>query len=440
MGPGLIERALHRLISLLQFLLLSCLLICAGYQSHYIFFKALYFRIQEIRVTGNHSLSQREIVRSSGLELGDLFFKYNYERVRRLIQANPRIEETRVVVKSPNTVEIQLKEREPYFRLTDGAKAYDVDKNGTVLGVCAGKSTLRDLKGASIVASAAGPSLEAAQVELLHTWVGLLEKSPLKSYTRLDIASPQRVQVQWKDQLVYVADAGTFERNSAILDLVLHEATDRQKVVNTIDLRFSSLVLKVSDPKAAATDVADKTKTAKPDAKTKGAKETAEGESHEAAPHDGPSPHETAEAHEPLHEASPHEALPHEASPHEAPSPHESPEARDAHGAHEPIDTRVVREAVEPADARESRYLRESRGMREDVPEEPGAEASTEPGTEATAEPRPVPRVKPRRPAARPAPAATPVPQPRPSPAATPAVKPDADEEDVGEESLGRQE
>src|SRR5207248_6043663 len=99
MGPGLVERSLHRLISLLQFSLLSCLLICAGYQSYYIFFKALYFRIREIKVVGAQALSEHDIVRQSGLELGDLFFKYNYEKVRRQIILNPRIEDARIVIK-----------------------------------------------------------------------------------------------------------------------------------------------------------------------------------------------------------------------------------------------------------------------------------------------------------------------------------------------------
>lgn len=247
MGPGLIERTLHRLISLLQFSLLAALLICAGYQSYYIFFKALYFRIRDIQVQGNKALSQREIVRLSGMELGDLFFKYNYEKVRKRIMSNPRIDDARIVIRSPNAVEIQLKERTPYFRMVDGKTVYEVDRQGTVLGAKESVADLPALKGAILRPGPGGPQLDFSQVQLLAQWVEILARSPLKTFTELDIAMPHRLVIRWKDQLVLAADPTTFEKNAGLLERALGEAVDRGKAVNTLDLRFSNLVLKLAD-------------------------------------------------------------------------------------------------------------------------------------------------------------------------------------------------
>ncbi|MBI4862003.1 MAG: FtsQ-type POTRA domain-containing protein [Candidatus Riflebacteria bacterium] len=251
MGPGFLERALHRLISLLQFALLACLLICAGYQSHYIFFKALYFRIREIGVHGNQALSQREIVRLSGLELGDLFFKYNYAKVKERILSNPRVEDARVVVKSPNAIEIQIKERSPSFRLVNGRESYEVDHFGRILGTQQTVKRLPTVSGANPQKGAGGLQLESTQKALLALWVPILEKSPLKDYASINISSPYRVEVRWKDWLVYLADPTLFDRNVELMARALQEATDRAKVVNVIDLRFSNLVLKLSDASAA---------------------------------------------------------------------------------------------------------------------------------------------------------------------------------------------
>ena len=252
MGPGLIERTLHRLIPLLQFSLLAALLICAGYQSYYIFFKALYFRIRDIQVQGNKALSQREIVRLSGLELGDLFFKYNYEKVRKRIMSNPRIDDARIVIRTPNAVEIQLRERTPYFRMLDGKTVFEIDRQGTVLGAKESVADLPNLKGAVLKPGPGGPQLEASQVQLLTEWVEILARSPLKSFTELDIAMPHRLSIRWKDHLVLASDPTTFEKNAGLLDRALGEAVDRGKAVSTLDLRFSNLVLKLADAGSAA--------------------------------------------------------------------------------------------------------------------------------------------------------------------------------------------
>jgi cell division septal protein FtsQ len=260
MGPGLVEQALHRLISLLQFTLLACLLICAGYQSHYIFFRALYFRIREIQVQGNQALSKREIVRLSGLELGDLFFKYNYEKVRERIVTSPRVEDARVVVKSPNSVEIQIRERRPYFRVVSSNRSYEADRTGTILGPQSTGKELPLLVGAVCSPGRGGGLvLDGSQKELLASIVPVLERSPVSSFTSLNIMSPYRVEIQWKGQTVYLADPATFEKNSKLVDRVLSEASDRGRVVNAIDLRFSNVVLKLAELPVTAGSVEEKT-------------------------------------------------------------------------------------------------------------------------------------------------------------------------------------
>jgi len=258
MGPGLVEQALHRLISLLQFTLLACLLICAGYQSHYIFFRALYFRIREIQVQGNQALSKREIVRLSGLELGDLFFKYNYEKVRERIITSPRVEDARVVVKSPNSVEIQIRERQPFFRVVSLNRSYEADRAGTVLGPQSTGKALPLLIGAVCTPGPYGLVLDPLQKELLASIVPALEKSPISNFTSLNIMSPYRVEVLWKGQTVYLADPATFERNSKLVDRVFSEVSDRGRSLNAIDLRFSNVILKLAELPSTADPTEEK--------------------------------------------------------------------------------------------------------------------------------------------------------------------------------------
>jgi cell division septal protein FtsQ len=254
MGPGLVERTLYRVISALQFALLACLLVCAGHQSYYIFFKAKYFRIQEIEVQGNRDLTRHEVVRLSGVERYDLFFRYNYDQVRRNLLASPRIEEARIVIRSPDTVQIQVRERTPHFRTQGGARAatgatpYEVDRDGTVLGPArTASAALPVLEGATLVRAPDGSVLLApGQAQVVRQWARLLDRSVLRSYTALDVGSAHRVAIRWKDQVVLAADPVNFEKHVGLVERVLGEAADRGKTVSAVDMRFGNVVLKLA--------------------------------------------------------------------------------------------------------------------------------------------------------------------------------------------------
>lgn len=103
------------------------------------------FRVRNATVEGNVALTDQEILAAAGLEYdshlmsgisGNIFdiLKLDYGKTEeRIMKENPYIEDIRITIKLPSTVEIKVKERSKicYIRTPDGYAA--LDKDGIVL-------------------------------------------------------------------------------------------------------------------------------------------------------------------------------------------------------------------------------------------------------------------------------------------------------------------
>ena len=103
------------------------------------------FRVRNVTVDGNVALTDQEILAAAGLEYdahlmsgisGNIFdiLKLDYGKTEdRIMRENPYIEDIRITIKLPSTVEIKVKERSKicYIRTPDGYAA--LDKDGIVL-------------------------------------------------------------------------------------------------------------------------------------------------------------------------------------------------------------------------------------------------------------------------------------------------------------------
>ena len=103
------------------------------------------FRVRNVTVDGSVALTDQEILAAAGLEYdahlmsgisGNIFdiLKLDYGKTEdRIMRENPYIEDIRITIKLPSTVEIKVKERSKicYIRTPDGYAA--LDKDGIVL-------------------------------------------------------------------------------------------------------------------------------------------------------------------------------------------------------------------------------------------------------------------------------------------------------------------
>lgn len=92
-----------------------------------------YFNIKKIEVINNKNIPKQEIIKLSGIFLEDNIFYINMDRTKKGIMTNPYILNAEVKRKYPDTIVINIKEREAIFYGEKGGSFVVIDKNGVVL-------------------------------------------------------------------------------------------------------------------------------------------------------------------------------------------------------------------------------------------------------------------------------------------------------------------
>ncbi|PRR78753.1 Cell division protein DivIB [Clostridium liquoris] len=113
--------------SLLLILLFSTLIILC--------LKHPYFDIKNIEVINNKNISKDEIIKLSGINKGDNIFYTNMDNIKNGIITNPYIMKVEIKRELPDTILINVKEREAVFYGEKDGKFAIVDKNGIVLEI-----------------------------------------------------------------------------------------------------------------------------------------------------------------------------------------------------------------------------------------------------------------------------------------------------------------
>ena len=107
-----------------------------------------FLQIREISIEGNNRIPMEDIIEKSGIELGDNIIRTSSGKVREKIMDLPYSEDIRVRKKLPGTVEIEVKEREPYLQFQYNYSYGVIDREGIVLEYTIRKnSDIPDVKG-----------------------------------------------------------------------------------------------------------------------------------------------------------------------------------------------------------------------------------------------------------------------------------------------------
>ena len=91
------------------------------------------FAVRDIQVTGNSSIPASEIIRISGIRLGDSILSINEQTVGQRIASDYRLQFRYMIRQLPQTVVLSVREREECCWLTYCGITYVMDKNRMVL-------------------------------------------------------------------------------------------------------------------------------------------------------------------------------------------------------------------------------------------------------------------------------------------------------------------
>jgi len=82
--------------------------------------RSSYFRIEQIRVTGNRLLDQREAIKLAQPAKGVNIFKFNGSPLRGELEAKPAVARAEVIKRPPHLIEIRVEEKQPLFLVNRG--------------------------------------------------------------------------------------------------------------------------------------------------------------------------------------------------------------------------------------------------------------------------------------------------------------------------------
>ena len=234
-----------KLWQFVQFVALAALVGYAAYQSHYIIFRASYFKLQKLTITGNRVIPREQIVMMSGLELGMPVFELDKSVVMRRLYLLPRVERVTISQRGPNEVAIDIVEKKPAARIHIDGEPLEVDGHGAILGK-AGKDSekLPWILGADVLPSGGGTGLrlDPRIEEGLVAWLPLLHNSPLADFTSISFPSQGKVVVMWRDIEFFLADGDVFRRHGPHIKDLLQLESERGQRFQYVDLRFNDIV------------------------------------------------------------------------------------------------------------------------------------------------------------------------------------------------------
>ena len=156
--------------------LLSVLLICTAI----LVAMTLFFRVDEIVVTGQRRYTEEEIREASGVEAGSNLYMLNkYDIVRAIVAKLPYIEDIRVNRKLPDTLLIEVHESGRPFALVQDGSAWLISAGGKIVeqvpearageyGRISGCQLLAPSVGTSIALATEYATLESSLLALLE--------------------------------------------------------------------------------------------------------------------------------------------------------------------------------------------------------------------------------------------------------------------------------
>lgn len=226
--------------------LLSVLLICAAI----ITAMTLFFRVDEIVVTGQKRYTAEEIRAASGVEPGaNMYLLNKYDVVRRILAELPYIEDIRVNRKLPDTLLIEVHESGRPFALVQDGSAWLISAGGKIVeqlpeGQAGGYGLI---SGCQLLAPSVGTSIAlateyAAQQSSLLDLLAALDSAGLTENVdgiRLDDLAYLNMDYigRFTVRMAYGAD---YEWELKKLTMTLENEKIQSNMTGTIDLQLNS--------------------------------------------------------------------------------------------------------------------------------------------------------------------------------------------------------
>lgn len=192
------------------------------------------FNIKNIQVVGNTILSSEEIISLSGIKTEENMFKVMKLKTIDRIKENAYINEVAIHKKLPNTIEIQVKERNPSFMLEYGNGYVYLSNQGYMLEISSIKKDIPTILGTTTSKENYKPGnrLNKDDLEKLGTVIKIMAVAKTHNIenliTTIDISNSDNytLRLEQEKKTVYLGDCSYLETRMSSLMSILENEKD----------------------------------------------------------------------------------------------------------------------------------------------------------------------------------------------------------------------
>ncbi len=176
------------------------------------------FNIKAIEVSGNKKLSNEKIVSLSSLELYSHILKFNKSKIVENIKENAYIEKAKVTRIYPNTVSIEVEEREVRYMLQFADSYVYINNQGYMLEISNEKLPVPVLVGFTTDLSniKTGNRVDVDDLKKLNTVIKIYDSAELNELseliTKIDISNSKdySIELESKGKVVYLGECSDY--------------------------------------------------------------------------------------------------------------------------------------------------------------------------------------------------------------------------------------
>ncbi|WP_428863466.1 cell division protein FtsQ/DivIB [Clostridium sediminicola] len=188
------------------------------------------FEVKNIIVRNNLSIKSEKIIESSNIKLGTNIFLQKPKDIKKSILVNKEIADLNIKKKIPNSIIIDIEERNYIFYVYNNGCYYLLDANGYVFDK---KDDLEDRKLIEIIGLGyeklkEGESLEVAdnrKIDIVSSLTGLLRKleADIEKPNSIDITDLADIELYYGDMRIMIGDASELKSKLNIGINILYE-------------------------------------------------------------------------------------------------------------------------------------------------------------------------------------------------------------------------
>ena len=176
------------------------------------------FNIKAIEVSGNKKLSNEKIISLSSLELYSHILKFNKSKIVENIKENAYIEKAKVTRIYPNTVSIEVEEREVRYMLQFADSYVYINNQGYMLEISNEKLPVPVLVGFTTDLSniKTGNRVDVDDLKKLNTVIKIYDSAELNELseliTKIDISNSKdySIELESKGKVVYLGECSDY--------------------------------------------------------------------------------------------------------------------------------------------------------------------------------------------------------------------------------------